>query len=56
MSLAKEIQITFIGLTPNPVSTGNTYLIQIGITEIDRIWLDWAGTIWANVASLKWGA
>lgn len=56
MSFAKDIQVSFIGLTPNPVKTGNTFLIQVGITEVDRIWLDWASTIWANVASLKWGA
>jgi hypothetical protein len=55
-SLAKDLQITFVGLTPNPVNVMGAYLVSIGVAEVDRVWLDWASTIWANVASLKWGA
>jgi len=55
-SLAKDLQITFVGLTPNPVNVMGAYLVSIGVAEVDRVWLDWATTIWANVAGLKWGA
>lgn len=55
-SMAREYQVTFIGISPNPVRTLNTLLVSVGIAEIDLQWLDWATTIWANVASLKWGA
>ena len=55
-SLAKDLQITFVGLTPNPVNVMGAYLVSIGVAEIDRVWLDWASMIWANVAGLKWGA
>jgi len=55
-SLAEDVSITFIGLTPNPVNVLGTYLVSVGVAEIDRKWMDWASTIWANVESLTWGA
>ena len=55
-SLAEDVSITFIGLTPNPVNVLGTYLVSVGVAEIDKRWMDWASTIWANVASLQWGA
>lgn len=55
-SLAHDLQITFVGLTPNPVNALGTILVSVGVAEIDHVWLDWASTIWANVASLQWGA
>lgn len=55
-SLAKDIQITFVGLTPNPVNVLSAYLVSVGVVEVDRVWMDWASTIWANVESLTWGA
>lgn len=55
-SLAHDLQITFVGLTPNPVNALGTILVSVGVAEIDHVWLDWASTIWANVSSLQWGA
>lgn len=55
-SLAKDLMITHIGITPQTVEVGATVLVSIGVSEVNLEWLDWASTIWANVESLTWGA
>lgn len=56
MSVSKDVELAFVGLTPNPVSTNGAYLIQIGATEDYRTWGDWSGTTWGDLASMEWGS
>jgi len=56
MSLATDLAVDSVGLTPNPVDVGGVYLVQIGVVEDPHIWSDWASTTWSEVASMEWGA
>jgi len=55
MSLANDVVINSVGLTPNPVNASSTYLAQVG-AEVDvHTWGDWSSTSWASVAGITWG-
>lgn len=55
MSLASDVVVTSIGLTPNPVNASSTYLAQVG-AEVDvHTWDDWASATWESVAAMTWG-
>ena len=56
MSLASELTITSVGLTPNPVAVGSAYLAQVGAEDITHTWSDWATSTWSSVAGIEWGA
>ena len=56
MSMALDVVITSVGLTPNPVAVGSAYLAQVGAEAVTYEWSDWASSTWASVASLTWGA
>lgn len=56
MSLASDVAITFVGLTPNPVAVGSAYLAQVGADTVAYEWSDWASSTWASVAGMEWGA
>ena len=54
MSVSKDVSITFIGITPNPVQTQGAYLVQVGATPIVHTWGDWSSSTWGSLASMKW--
>ena len=56
MSLAKDVEMTSAGITPNPVAINEAYLVQIGAVQIEHTWSDWGSTTWAEVSNLQWGA
>jgi len=55
-SAARDIQITSVGLTPNPVNTEATSLVQIGVAEIIYTWGDWASNRWTELGAMMWGS
>ncbi len=55
MSLAKDVQINGVGLTPNPVNASAIYLAQVDAEQIDHIWQDWASRTWGSTSSLLYG-
>lgn len=55
-TLANDIEITSVGITPNPADVSGTVLIQIGVESVDKTWSDWSSFTWAYVSSLAWGA
>lgn len=54
-SVAKEVQFSFIGITPNPVNASSTYLIQVGVSEVMHTWNDWASNTWQQLGAMMWG-
>jgi len=55
MSLASDVEITSVGLTPNPVNVSSTLLAQVGAQVTVHTWSDWASSTWGGVAALTWG-
>lgn len=54
-SAAKEMVFNFFGVTPNPVNTSGTFLIQVGVSEVAHVWNDWASTTWQQLGAMMWG-
>lgn len=56
MSVSKSAEITFFGITPNPVDTQSAYLVQAGASESYNTWSKHATSKWADLSAMKWGS
>lgn len=55
VSLAEEVVISFVGMTPEPVSTDAVYLAQFGVSSESKRWTDRASLTWQTASIYKWG-